>query len=252
MNKQQDLEKFVDLCGYRILPEEVSHIEKHKYFMSLEARRDVGLEAAVSDWFMRIRKDFALWFNTQDISEQMIALNLHLARLKKCNIPYDESEEIRRFAENWRLEHPRIPASGFCKELFHEEEACCTIDFFSDKGISGTEIRKKVCLDAGVHIRPSVHLYSILHGRYDVRIFLNNRNVEKAAPFYPHHIYRFNNRFYFDVSRASIMEFLEVAAVPVGSTLRIMIESSNDSIVRDVCRDLTFLDGRRFCSGDGI
>ena len=244
--KKIETEQLVELCGYQILPQEVSHIEKHKYFMSLEASRDVGLEAAVSDWFIRIREDFAVWFNSQDISEQMIALNLHLARLKKQNIVFEEAEEIRRFAKNWRMEHPRIPLDNCCFSN-KSEKACCQITFFNDGDTSGTEIEKAVCLEAGIHIRPSVHLYSILRDRYDVRIFINNRNIDSVAKYYPQFIHRFNGKCYFDTSCASVMEFLEVSAIPSGETLYFFIESCNDSIIREVCRDLAFLDSARFC-----
>jgi len=242
------MEQFVELYGYKILPQEIFHIEKHKYFMSVEACQDVGLEAAVSDWFCRIREDFALWFNAQDISEQKIALHLHIARLKKRNIKFEESEEILRFAENWRMEHPRIPVQS-CGRVFHgAKEVYCEIDFFSNGKITGTEIEKKVCLEGGVHMRPSAHLYTILNHRHDVRIFLHNRNVENEASSYPQFIYTLNGKYYFDTSRLTFMEFLGLAAIPTGETIRLFVESGNESIIRNVCRDLTFLDSFRFFS----
>ena len=243
-----DMKQHIDICGFQVLPQEMVHIEKHKYFMSLEAQQDVGMEAAVSDWFDRIRQDFALWFNRQDITEQMISLNLHLARLKSKSIQFDETEEIDRFAEHWRMHHPRIPSGEVCEEEVFACESICRITFVANESFSGTCIEKRVCLHAGLHIRPSVHLYTLMHDRYDVRMLLSNENVASVAAFCPQFIYELDGRPFFDVTPVNILEFLEVAAVPNGSLLTILVESSNDSLVREICMELCFLDRKSFCS----
>lgn len=239
------MKQYIDLCGYKVLPQEVAHIEKHKYFMSLEARYDVGMEAAVTDWFKRVRQDFALWFNRQDITEQMISLNLHLARLKSHAIRYEEAEEIHRFARHWRMHHPRIPAG----KKSGEELACeavCRINFVTEGPLQGACIGKKVCLKAGLHIRPCVHLYGIMHDRYQVRMLIHNDNIATIARFCPQFVHEVEGRLYFDVSSVNILEFLEVAASPSGSSLSILVISTIDNLIRDICRDLSFLDHQQF------
>ena len=147
------------------------------------------------------------------------------------------------------MQHPRIQSDDTDEEVpLSVGEAMCTIRFVSDRDISGAIITKRVCLVNGIHIRPGVHLYTILHDLHDVRMMLHNDNVSNIASFCPQFIHEVEGLSFFDVTPVNILEFLEVAALQGGMTLSVLVESSNDTLISEVCRELRFLDEEYFCA----
>ena len=234
------MENMLNFFGYTVYKLEIPHIEKHKYYMSESAMRDVGFEAAVSDWVANFRNDFLRWHAEEDMNNQKIALALHLADLKRRGGSFDRHAEVMHFAKAWREQHP------FAPELFPPDDAgnlpenTCDIEYVSRNDFEGCIITKHVKLKNGVHIRPSTHLHALLQASYPFKVLMHTAKLngkKKTA-----NCINVGGKNFIDAARCCLIEFFEFSTVTHNEEIQFYLDTQDSMDIQRFCADMCFLD----------
>lgn len=169
---------------YYLTPCELKAIEEHKYFMSLNLKREVSIDEAIEDFITNHMHTYQCYKQKADNEEQKKEVDKH-KYLRSMEMGYDIGEHTafqewaQNFAQSWREYRESLERNGF------------------------SVIRVTVKNKKGLHLRPTVAL-SNTASKFDCDIYVHKKNME----FYN---FLLNSKGYINVK--STLSLLTVAAI---------------------------------------
>ena len=140
-----------------LIPSELKAIEDHKYFMSVEQKKQISIEEAIEDFVSKYEADWLKEKTRRDNLEQKDEIEKHKyirSQQEGRDLGDEAIEEWRqKYAHIWREEHESLIRHGF--------------------------LEKKVTIQniLGLHVRPSTRLTSIAK-KYDCDLYVHKDGME--------------------------------------------------------------------------
>lgn len=168
-----------------LIPSELKAIEDHKYYMSLEQKKQVSIEDAIKDFLERYEGDWCRQKTIKDNIEQKTEIEKH-KYIRSQQEGRDLGEEA---VEEWRQKYANI---------WREEKESLVKNSFLEKKVMIQNI-------LGLHVRPSGTLVKIAL-KYDCDVYVHKQGMDNYN-------FKINKKPYLNVrSILAMSDLLELCA----------------------------------------